>query len=184
MKINSFVQRIAPVAGWDDFVLRQVQKNTLEEIVSLIKKEKKGNGKSKFAKVRVQGSGIIALFTGRNEKMKTVAGEALANKLHLNLYKIDLSKVVSKYIGETEKNLQRVFDASDVKEAILLFDEADALFGKRSEVKDSHDRYSNKEVNYLLQHLESNRGVAIFNTKRKTDIDEAFMRRIRFVLHF
>ncbi len=184
MKINSFIQRIDPVSVWDDIVFGQVQKNTLEEIASLVKKGSRENEKSKIAKKKEKGSGIIALFTGRNEKVKTIAAEVLAKEIQLGIYRIDLSKVVSKYIGETEKNLQRVFDAADITEAILLFDEADALFGKRSEVKDSHDRYSNIEVNYLLQQLERYRGVAILNSKRKTDLDEAFMRRIRFVIHF
>ena len=184
MKINSFIQRIEPVSVWDDIVLGQVQKNTLEEIASLVKKGSKENEKSKIAKKKEKGSGIIALFTGSNEKVKTIAAEVLAKEIQLGLYRIDLSKVVSKYIGETEKNLQTVFDAADITEAILLFDEADALFGKRSEVKDSHDRYSNIEVNYLLQQLERYRGLAILNSKRKIDLDEAFMRRMRFVIHF
>jgi SpoVK/Ycf46/Vps4 family AAA+-type ATPase len=108
----------------------------------------------------------------------------LANELALDLYKIDLSQVVSKYIGETEKNLRRVFDAAEAGGAILLFDEADALFGKRSEVKDSHDRYANIEVSYLLQRMEAYRGLAILTTNMKNALDPAFLRRIRFVVHF
>src|SRR5262249_59054368 len=101
-----------------------------------------------------------------------------------DLYRIDLSSVVSKYIGETEKNLRRVFDAAENSGAILLFDEADALFGKRSEVKDSHDRYANIEVSYLLQRMEVYRGLAILTTNLKENLDPAFMRRLRFVVHF
>jgi SpoVK/Ycf46/Vps4 family AAA+-type ATPase len=113
-----------------------------------------------------------------------MAAEVLANALSLDLYRIDLSSVVSKYIGETEKNLRRVFDAAEDGGAILFFDEADALFGKRSEVKDSHDRYANIEINYLLQRMESYRGLAVLATNRKGDIDPAFMRRVRFVVNF
>jgi SpoVK/Ycf46/Vps4 family AAA+-type ATPase len=113
-----------------------------------------------------------------------MAGEVLANELDLDLYRIDLSSVVSKYIGETEKNLRRVFDAAEEGGAILLFDEADALFGKRSEVKDSHDRYANIEVSYLLQRMESYRGLAILTTNQKNALDPAFLRRLRFVVQF
>jgi SpoVK/Ycf46/Vps4 family AAA+-type ATPase len=113
-----------------------------------------------------------------------MAAEVLANALALDLYRIDLSSVVSKYIGETEKNLRRVFDAAEDGGAILFFDEADALFGKRSEVKDSHDRYANIEINYLLQRMESYRGLAVLATNRKGDLDPAFLRRVRFVFNF
>src|SRR5437870_3754858 len=113
-----------------------------------------------------------------------MAAEVLAQELRLDLYRIDLSQVVSKYIGETEKNLRRVFDAADSGGAILLFDEADALFGKRTEVKDSHDRYANIEVSYLLQRMEAYRGLAILTTNAKDAIDQAFMRRIRLVVRF
>ena len=113
-----------------------------------------------------------------------MAAEVLAGELRLDLYRIDLSSVVSKYIGETEKNLRRVFDAAELGGAILLFDEADALFGKRSEVKDSHDRYANIEVSYLLQRMEEYRGLAILTTNIKSALDTAFLRRIRFVVQF
>src|SRR6185437_6893263 len=110
--------------------------------------------------------------------------EVLAGELRLDLYRIDLSAVVSKYIGETEKNLRRLFDAAEEGGGILLFDEADALFGKRSEVKDSHDRYANIEVSYLLQRMESYRGLAILTTNMKEALDRAFLRRLRFVVQF
>jgi SpoVK/Ycf46/Vps4 family AAA+-type ATPase len=113
-----------------------------------------------------------------------MAAEVLAGSLRLDLYRIDLSGVVSKYIGETEKNLRRVFDAAEEGGAILFFDEADALFGKRSEIKDSHDRYANIEINYLLQRMESYRGVAVLATNMKSALDPAFLRRIRFVVNF
>jgi SpoVK/Ycf46/Vps4 family AAA+-type ATPase len=113
-----------------------------------------------------------------------MAAEVLAHALDLDLYRIDLSAVVSKYIGETEKNLRRIFDAAEEGGAILLFDEADALFGKRSEVKDSHDRYANIEVSYLLQRMEAYRGLAILTTNLKSALDTAFLRRIRFIVQF
>jgi SpoVK/Ycf46/Vps4 family AAA+-type ATPase len=115
---------------------------------------------------------------------KTMAAEVLALELELDLYRIDLSQVVSKYIGETEKNLRRVFDAAETGGTILLFDEADALFGKRTEVKDSHDRYANIEVSYLLQRMEAYRGLAILTTNQRDALDQAFARRIRFVVNF
>src|SRR5205814_8035322 len=114
----------------------------------------------------------------------TMAAEALAGKLRLDLFRIDLAGIVSKYIGETEKNLRRVFDAAEDGGAILFFDEADALFGKRSEVKDSHDRYANIEINYLLQRMEQYRGLAVLATNMKSALDPAFLRRLRFVVNF
>jgi SpoVK/Ycf46/Vps4 family AAA+-type ATPase len=131
-----------------------------------------------------RGLGISALFTGESGVGKTMAAEVIANELRLNLYRIDLSAVVSKYIGETEKNLRRLFDAAEDGGAILFFDEADALFGKRSEVKDSHDRYANIEVNYLLQRMEAYRGLAILATNMKSALDTAFVRRLRFIVNF
>ncbi|MEP7218695.1 MAG: ATP-binding protein, partial [Bacteroidota bacterium] len=131
-----------------------------------------------------RGLGINALFAGESGTGKTMAAEVIANDLRLNLYRIDLSAVVSKYIGETEKNLRRLFDAAEDGGAILFFDEADALFGKRSEVKDSHDRYANIEINYLLQRIESYGGLAILATNMKSALDAAFMRRLRFIISF
>src|SRR4030095_10947288 len=137
-----------------------------------------------FAAQGARGLGISALFAGESGTGKTMAAEVLANELHLDLYRIDLASTVSKYIGETEKNLGRVFDAAEDSGAILLFDEADALFGKRSEVRDSHDRYANIEVSYLLQRMEAYRGLAILTTNLKTALDQAFQRRLRFVVQF
>lgn len=137
-----------------------------------------------FGHRSTRGLGITALFAGESGTGKTMAAEVLANELNLDLYRIDLSAVVSKYIGETERNLRRLFDAADESGAILLFDEADALFGKRSEVKDSHDRYANIEVSYLLQRMEAYRGLAILTTNMKAALDQAFHRRLRFVIQF
>ena len=113
-----------------------------------------------------------------------MAAEVLANELRLDLYRIDLSAVVSKYIGETEKNLKQVFDAAEEGGVLLLFDEADALFGKRGEVRDSHDRYANIEVGYLLQRMETYQGLAILTTNLKSTMDRAFQRRLRFIVNF
>ncbi len=131
-----------------------------------------------------RGLGISALFAGESGTGKTLAAEVVAHALALDLYCIDLASVVSKYVGETEKNLRRLFDAAEDGGAILFFDEADALFGRRSEVKDSHDRYANVEISYLLQRMESYRGVAILATNLKTHLDPAFLRRLRFVVNF
>src|SRR5204863_3887288 len=137
-----------------------------------------------FGEATARGLGITALFAGPSGTGKTMAAEVLARELSYDLYRIDLSQVVSKYIGETEKNLRRVFDAAEQGSSILLFDEADALFGKRSDVRDSHDRYANVEVSYLLQRMEAYRGLAILTTNMKHALDPAFMRRLRFVVHF
>ncbi|NCD71684.1 ATP-binding protein [Mucilaginibacter agri] len=182
--LDELVERITPVASWDDIVLPDPQKNILRDIAVQVKQRSKVYGDWGFENKGLRGLGISALFAGESGTGKTMASEVLANELQLDLYKIDLSKVVNKYIGETEKNLKRIFDAADDGGAILLFDEADALFGKRSEVKDSHDRYSNIEVSYLLQRMESYRGLAILTTNMKNALDKAFMRRIRFVVQF
>jgi SpoVK/Ycf46/Vps4 family AAA+-type ATPase len=137
-----------------------------------------------FGERITRGNGVTALFAGQSGTGKSLAAEIIAHELDLTLYRVDLSGVVSKYIGETERNLRRVFDAADQGGVLLLFDEADALFGKRSEVKDSHDRYANIEVNYLLQRMEDYAGIAILTTNQRHAIDQAFMRRLRFVVNF
>jgi adenylate kinase family enzyme len=129
-------------------------------------------------------SGITVLFAGPPGTGKTMAAEIMARQLKLPIYRIDLSQVVNKYIGETEKNLKRVFDAAEISDMVLFFDEADALFGKRTEVSDSRDRYANLEVSYLLERMERYKGFAVLATNRKRDLDEAFMRRIRYVIDF
>ena len=183
-RMESLAQRINPKAGWDDLILPEAQKETLKAIVAHVKQRAKVYETWGFAKKSDRGLGISALFSGPSGTGKTTAAEVLAQQLNLDLYRIDLSSVVSKYIGETEKNLRRVFDAAESGGAILLFDEADALFGKRSEVKDSHDRHANIEVSYLLQRMEAYRGLAILTTNLKNALDIAFMRRIRFVVQF
>ena len=137
-----------------------------------------------FAERGRRGLGVNALFAGSSGTGKTLAAEVLARALGLDLYRIDLSAVVSKYIGETEKNLKQVFDAAEEGGVLLLFDEADALFGKRGEVKDSVDRYANIEVGYLLQRMEGYQGLAILTTNLKSALDKAFQRRLRFTVDF
>jgi SpoVK/Ycf46/Vps4 family AAA+-type ATPase len=182
--LDDLAQRIESAATWDDLVLPPPQLQTLREIATHVRRRAKVYESWGFAAKCARGLGISALFAGASGTGKTMAAEVLANELRLDLYRIDLSQVVSKYIGETEKNLRRVFDAAEEGGAVLLFDEADALFGKRSEVKDSHDRYANIEVSYLLQRMEAYRGLAILTTNMKNALDQAFLRRIRFIVQF
>jgi hypothetical protein len=183
-RLGELAQRIQVTADWDDLILPQAQKHTLEDIVLHARHRLKVYETWGFAGRSSRGLGISALFAGPSGTGKTMAAEVLARRLKLELFRIDLSQVVSKYIGETEKNLRRVFDAAEESGAILFFDEADALFGKRTEVKDSHDRYANVEINYLLQRMEAYRGLAILATNLKESLDQAFMRRLRFVINF
>jgi MoxR-like ATPase len=183
-RLDDIAQRIRPIAGWDDLVVPDAQRQTLREIALQMRHRATVYQQWGFAEAAARGLGVSALFAGPSGTGKTMAAEVLARELELDLYRIDLSAVVSKYIGETEKNLRRVFDAAEQGGAILLFDEADALFGKRSDVKDSHDRYANIEVSYLLQRIEAYRGMAILTTNLKTALDTAFLRRIRFVVQF
>jgi len=183
-QLDELAQRITATASWDDLVLPEAQKQVLREIAIHVRRRAQVYEEWGFATASARGLGISALFAGPSGTGKTMAGEVLANELGLDLYRIDLSQVVSKYIGETEKNLRRVFDGADEGGAILLFDEADALFGKRSEVKDSHDRYANIEVSYLLQRMEAYRGLAILTTNLKSALDTAFLRRLRFIVRF
>lgn len=184
-RLDDLAERITPFASWDDLVLPEAPLATLRQIVAHVRRRGRVHGDWGFADHgRRSGVGVSALFCGESGTGKTLAAEVLAHELGLDLYRIDLSCVVSKYIGETEKNLKRVFDAAEDSGSILLFDEADALFGKRSEVKDSHDRYANIEISYLLQRMESYRGLAILTTNMKASIDRAFQRRLRFIVTF
>jgi len=183
-RLDDLTQRIDAVATWADLVLPERQRQTLQDIAIHVRQRDKVYQTWGFAAKSARGLGISALFAGASGTGKTMAAEVLANELQLDLYRIDLSQVVSKYIGETEKNLRRIFDSAEAGGALLLFDEADALFGKRSEVKDSHDRYANIEVSYLLQRMEAYQGLAILTTNMKSALDDAFLRRIRFVIQF
>jgi hypothetical protein len=178
------VQRIEPRAGWDDLVLPERERQMLGAIVGQVRHRATVHGDWGFSEQSERGLGLAALFAGPSGTGKTLAAEVIAGELGLDLLRIDLSAVVDKYIGETEKNLSRVFDAAEAGGAVLQFDEADALFGKRGDVKDSHDRYANIEVSYLLQRIEAYRGLAILTTNLKGNLDQAFLRRLRFIVAF
>ncbi|MGH7467337.1 MAG: ATP-binding protein [Longimicrobiales bacterium] len=183
-RLDGLAQRIEPAASWDDLVLPPAQLEMLRSIALHVRHRTTVHQDWGFGRQSSRGQGISALFSGPSGTGKTMAAEVLANELQLDLYRIDLSQVVSKYIGETEKNLRRVFDAAEGGSAILLFDEADALFGKRSDVKDSHDRYANIEVSYLLQRMEAYHGLAVLTTNHPSALDLAFLRRLRFAVTF
>jgi hypothetical protein len=182
--LEGLAQRLESELSWDDIVLPEPQKDTLKSIAAQLRQRATVYDQWGFADKSRRGLGLSALFHGPSGVGKTMAAEVLASELNLDLYHIDLSRIVSKYIGETEANLRRVFDAAEQNGAILLFDEADSLFGTRSEVKDSHDRYANIEVSYLLQRMEAYRGLAILTTNMRAALDPAFLRRIRFSIAF
>lgn len=183
-QLDSLAQRIDSVVSWDDLIIPIAQKHILRDIVAHVRQRYKVYQTWGFAKKMANAQGSSALFYGDSGTGKTMAAEVLANELQLDLYRVDLSQVVDKYIGETEKNLKKIFDAAESSGAILLFDEADSLFSKRSEVKSSLDRNANMEVSYLLQRMESYSGLAILTTNLKKEIDTAFLRRIRFSIQF
>lgn len=183
-RMDGLAQRIKSAATWEDLVLPDEQRYILREIVANVRQRTKVYESWGFADKSTRGLGISALFAGASGTGKTMAADIIAKELRLDLYRIDLSATISKYIGETEKNLRRIFDAAEAGGCLLLFDEADALFGKRSQVKDSHDRYANLEISYLLQRMESYQGLAILTTNLKDSIDRAFLRRIRFAIEF
>ena len=184
VRLDDLAQRIESGVVWDDLILPEQHLGVLRDVAMHVRQRAKVYETWGFAAKSSRGLGISALFAGASGTGKTMAAEVLAHTLRLDLYRIDLSQIVSKYIGETEKNLRRIFDAAEESGAILLFDEADALFGKRSEVRDSHDRYANIEVSYLLQRMEAYRGLAILTTNMKSALDTAFLRRINFVVQF
>lgn len=182
--MDRLAEKLDAKASWDNIVLPEQETGLLRQITAQVQVRAHVYDDWGFRARMNRGLGISALFAGDSGTGKTMAAEVLANALRLDLYRIDLSAVVSKYIGETEKNLRQVFDAAEDGGAILFFDEADAIFGKRSEVKDSHDRYANIEINYLLQRMEAYRGLAILATNMKSALDSAFMRRLRFIVNF
>jgi ATPase family associated with various cellular activities (AAA)/Winged helix domain, variant len=183
-KLEDLAQRIVPCGCWDDLVLPEPQKLVLRQLAAQVRQRMRVYESWGFSVKGRRGLGVSALFAGESGTGKTLAAEILAHELALDLYRIDLSAVVSKYIGETEKNLRQVFDAAEEGGVLLLFDEADALFGKRGEVKDSHDRYANIEVSYLLQRMEAYQGLAILTTNLKSSVDKSFQRRLRFIVTF
>lgn len=171
--LGNLAQKIETRATLETIPLAESQKQILNDIATNARDSRS-----------TCGGEAIVLFAGVSRTGKTSAAEVIAGGLKRDLYRVDLSKIVSKYIGETEKNLERLFDAAESAGAILFFDEAEALFGKRSEVKDSQDRYANLEINYLLQRLETFKGLVILTTNHQEDTPERFRRQIRFVVNF
>ncbi|MSM38824.1 MAG: AAA family ATPase [Geobacter sp.] len=183
-KLSALAHKIEPAYGWDDIVLPADHMDQLRELCNQARYRHVVYGSWGFGRKLSTGKGLNVLFSGPPGTGKTMGAEVIAHELGLDLYKIDLSQVVSKYIGETEKNLDRIFSEARTCNAILFFDEADALFGKRSEVKDAHDRYANIEIGYLLQKMEEYEGVAILATNFRSNLDEAFVRRLQYVVEF
>jgi SpoVK/Ycf46/Vps4 family AAA+-type ATPase len=183
-KLSALARKIKPNYQWDDIILPTDRVQQLREICNSVKYRSVVYDQWGFDKKLSLGKGLNILFAGPPGTGKTMAAEIIAGELALDLYKIDLSSVVSKYIGETEKNLSRIFNEAESSNAILFFDEADSLFGKRSEVRDSHDRYANIEVGYLLQRMEEYEGMVILATNFRKNMDEAFVRRMHFMVDF
>jgi hypothetical protein len=183
-KLATLAAKIQPRYAWDDIVLPADTLSQLQEMVITVRQRPLVYGDWGFDRKLALGKGLSALFAGDSGTGKTMAADIMAGELGLDLYKVDLSTLVSKYIGETEKNLDRIFSEAATSNAILFFDEADAIFGKRSEVKDSHDRYANIEISYLLQRMEAYDGVVILATNMRANLDEAFARRLHFAIEF
>ncbi|MCE7990098.1 MAG: AAA family ATPase [Caldilinea sp. CFX5] len=183
-KLATLARQITPHYRWTDIILPVDRLQQLREICNQVKHRALVHDEWGFDRKLSLGKGLNVLFAGPSGTGKTMAAEVVANELLLDLYQIDLSQVVSKYIGETEKNLDRIFREAQTSNAILFFDEADALFGKRSEVKDAHDRYANIEIGYLLQKMEEYEGMAILATNLRANLDEAFARRMHFIIEF
>ena len=179
----SFSTKIVPGHSWNDIVLPVDKKEQLLKVSKYAKNYSKTYEMLGLDK-NSRGKGLNILFSGSSGVTKTMAAEIIANDLKLDLFKIDLSMVVSKYIRETEKNLNRIFKDVEDSNVVLFFDEADALFGKRSEVKDAHDKYTNVEVNYLLQKMEEHEGIVILAANSSMKIDDAFLRRMTFIVEF
>jgi len=183
-KLASLARKVVPAHGWEDLILPAEIAGQLREICCRVTHRQRVMGAWGFERKLSGCKGMNALFHGLSGTGKTMAAEVIAHELGLDLYKIDLAGVVSKYIGETEKNLDRIFTAAASANAVLHFDEADALFGKRSEVRDAHDRYANLEVSYLLQKMEEYEGVSILSTNLRQNLDDAFLRRLTFTISF
>lgn len=181
--MGSLAQRIETRARWADLILPDAERLALEQIAAHVRHRSVVYEDLGMARPG-RGRSITALFSGPSGTGKTLSAEVLAHDLNLDLYRVDLSSTVSKYIGETEKNLRKIFDAADQGGCVLLFDEADSVFGKRGEVRDSNDRYANTQVNYLLQRLETFNGLALLTTNLESSMDVAFMRRLAFVVNF
>ncbi|MER6608869.1 ATP-binding protein [Streptomyces sp. NPDC000927] len=182
--LERLARRIEPAVGWDDLVLPAATRRQLSELALRARHREQVLGQWRMRPGGGRGRGVIALFAGESGTGKTMSAEVVASELGVDLYVVDLSIVVDKYIGETEKNLERIFvEAADVN-GILLFDEADAIFGKRSQVKDAQDRHANVESAYLLQRMESFDGIAVLTTNLRANLDEAFTRRLDVIAEF
>jgi SpoVK/Ycf46/Vps4 family AAA+-type ATPase len=182
--LEAHAQKLRARYRWEDLVLPDDVRAQLQDVCNAVRFRARVHGEWGFERKFSLGRGLTVLFSGPSGTGKTMSAEVLAGDLDLDLFKINLAEVVSKYIGETEKNLARIFDEAESANGILLFDEADALFGKRSEVKDSHDRYANIEINYLLQRLEEFEGIVILTTNMLKNLDPAFTRRIQYTVEF
>ncbi|WP_158628720.1 ATP-binding protein [Dyella choica] len=180
---GKLAQRIAPVRNFDDLIIGPDLEQQLKEILATIRHKDRVLAQG-FARKVGYGTGISALFHGDSGTGKTMVAEVLAGALGVDLIKIDLSTVVNKFIGETEKNISRIFDLAATDSGVLFFDEADALFGKRTETKDAHDRHANIEVSYLLQRLENHPGLVVLATNHRSHLDDAFTRRLTFIVRF
>jgi SpoVK/Ycf46/Vps4 family AAA+-type ATPase len=184
VRLASLARKLTPRYTWEDIILPEDRLQQLREMCAFVNFRSMVYDKWGFDQKLSLGKGLNVLFAGPPGTGKTMAAEIIANDLGLDVYKIDISMVVSKYIGETEKNLSRIFAEAESSNAILFFDEADALFGKRSEVRDSHDRYANIEIGYLLQRMEEYEGVVILASNFRKNMDEAFVRRLHFAVEF
>ncbi|WP_374227603.1 ATP-binding protein [Streptomyces sp. AC627_RSS907] len=182
--LESHARRIRPAVDWRDLVLPEAPLTQLRELALRARHRDRVLGDWRLSAGGGRGRGVLGLFAGESGTGKTLSAEVVAAELGLDLYVVQLSSIVDKYVGETEKNLERIFTEADRTDAVLLFDEADAVFGKRSEVKDSHDKYANMESAYLLQRLESFDGIALLTTNLRANIDEAFTRRLDLVVDF
>ncbi|MGC9347766.1 MAG: ATP-binding protein [Anaerolineae bacterium] len=183
-RLATLAHKITPRYDWDDIILPEDQLALLHELIDTVRGRPQVLDAWGLDRKLTSSRGVTVLFSGPPGTGKTMAAEIIAAALGLDLYKIDLSTIVSKYIGETEKNIERIFREAEQSNAILFFDEADALFGKRSEVRDSHDRYANIEISYLLQRMEAYDGVTILATNLRGNLDEAFTRRLQFAVNF
>jgi ATPase family associated with various cellular activities (AAA) len=182
--LGGYAQRVTPKAGWADLVLGEQELRLLHDIANQVRNRWRVYQEWGFAETTSRGLGLSVLLSGPSGVGKTLATEVLARELDVDLYRTDLSAVVSKYIGETEKNLRQLFDAAEASGALLLFDEADALFGKRTEVREAHDRFANIQIDYLLQRMEAYHGLAVLSTNMRSALDPAFLRRLRFIVEF
>ncbi len=180
--LDKLAERLESKYAFNDIVLPPEQKQVLKDILFQMQHRETSNESRGLTDKSNLGLGVSALFVGKSGTGKTMAAEVLAHELNRKLYRIDLRKIESKYIGETEKNLKKIFDAAEDEGAILLFDEADALFGKRTAVKDAHDRYANTEMNYFLERMRSYGGLTIIKSKMKENIDPGFLRRLQYLL--